>query len=516
MSVDVRPRSKALPLRAELGRQLRRRRTQGTFIVLTALPLILVLAFWLGDDETDSGARGFVDLAQESGANLVVFALFASTGFLFIVIVALFAGDTVPSEASWSSLRYLLAAPVRRGRLLRQKLIVAALSSMAALIFLPAWTLLVGGIAYGWGPYVGPTGDQLTLGQFAVRLVIIVGYLLVDLATVAAFAFMLGVLTDAPLAAVGGAVLLMILSAILDSITALGGIRQGLPGHYAYAWADALAPTVNFSDMITGALVVGRLRHRADRLRRLALRPEGHHQLARVGWYLLQMLTEEGLDPAPGVSRGCRIRAGVADLHQRAEHQGSVAGVVQEAVPGRRVHLDVGRDLPLGECRLEPRHVLDAAAVPAAIAGHDRAGIRAAPRLRPRAPRRSSPTPRRSHPRRPTTRTRRPCRSRSPRPVRCTVGRPAPPGGPPRSARTADPCAPSTPERSTRCSAATNPRRADPAPAPDNPPPPAAPPAGAARRPPPRLRAASPPPARARHPQAGSSRRAGRRCGCPR
>jgi ABC-2 type transport system permease protein len=41
-----------------------------------------------------------VDLAQESGANLVIFTLFASTSFLLIVIVALFAGDTVPSEAS--------------------------------------------------------------------------------------------------------------------------------------------------------------------------------------------------------------------------------------------------------------------------------------------------------------------------------------------------------------------------------------------------------------------------------
>ena len=59
---------------------------------------------------------------------------------------------------------------------------------------------------------------------------------------VAAFAFAIGVPTDAPLAAVGGAVLLMILCAILDSIPALGDIRQGLPGHYAFAWADALAP----------------------------------------------------------------------------------------------------------------------------------------------------------------------------------------------------------------------------------------------------------------------------------
>ena len=244
----------ALPLRAEIGRQLRRRRTIGIFIVLIVLPLVLLLAFWLGNDGSDSGERGFVDLAQESGANLVVFTLFASTSFLLIVIVALFAGDTVPSEASWASLRYLLAAPVRRERLLRQKLVVAALSSVVALVFLPAWTLVVGGIAYGWGPYVGPTGSQIGWPEFALRLLIIVGYLLLELSVVGAFAFMLGVLTDAPLAAVGGAVLLMILCAILDSITALGSIREGLPGHYAYAWADALSARIDPSDMINGVL----------------------------------------------------------------------------------------------------------------------------------------------------------------------------------------------------------------------------------------------------------------------
>ncbi len=248
---------RALPIRAELIRQIKRRRTQGIFVVLLALPLVLILAFWIGNDDdsgTTTGAATFVDLAQRSGANLTVFTMFASTGFLLIVIVALFAGDTVPSEASWSSLRYLLAAPVRRERLLQQKIIVAAISSVVALVFLPAWTLTVGGIAYGWGPYVGPTGEQLALGTFVGRLAIIVGYSLVSLLVVASFAFLLGVLTDAPLAAVGGAVLLMILSAILDSIPALGSIRQGLPGHYAFDWADALSPTIDFSDMATGAL----------------------------------------------------------------------------------------------------------------------------------------------------------------------------------------------------------------------------------------------------------------------
>mgnify|MGYP003693619627 CR=1 FL=1 len=167
--------------------------------MLIVLPLVLLLAFWLGNDGSDSGERGFVDLAQESGANLVIFTLFASTSFLLIVIVALFAGDTVPSEASWASLRYLLAAPVRRERLLRQKLVVAApvLSGRAGL---PSrldarrrrHRVRLGSVR------PDPTGSQIGWPEFALRLLIIVGYLLLELSVVGAFAFMLGVLTDAP------------------------------------------------------------------------------------------------------------------------------------------------------------------------------------------------------------------------------------------------------------------------------------------------------------------------------
>jgi ABC-2 type transport system permease protein len=244
----------ALPLAAEISRQLSRRRTLVVFAVLVALPLVLVAAFAFGGSDAGTAQRGFVDLAQDSGANLVVFALFASTGFLLVVVVALFTGDPVPSEASWSSLRYLLTAPVRRERLLRQKLVVAALFTLAAFVFLPVWTLLVGGIAYGWGPYVGPTGDQLAYPLLLGRLAVVVAYLFVSLLVVGAFAFLLGTTTDAPLAAVGGGVVLWIVCAILDQITALGGLRQALPGHFAFAWADALAPTVDWSAMAQGAL----------------------------------------------------------------------------------------------------------------------------------------------------------------------------------------------------------------------------------------------------------------------
>lgn len=250
-------RVRPLPVRAEVRRQVRRRRTQLAFGFLVLLPLLLVGAFALGSDDeggSGGGAPGFVDLAQRGPANFTVFTLFASTGFLLVVLVALFAGDTVPAEASWSTLRYLLAAPVRRARLLRSKLAVAALTSVAALLLLPAWCLAVGAVAYGTASFQSPTGQRLSWSEFAVRLLVIVTYLLVNLLFVASMAFLIGVLTDAPLGAVGGAVLLTIVSNILDSISALGDFREALPTHYQFAWAAALQRDIAWTDMATGAL----------------------------------------------------------------------------------------------------------------------------------------------------------------------------------------------------------------------------------------------------------------------
>ncbi|MDQ3905906.1 MAG: ABC transporter permease, partial [Actinomycetota bacterium] len=114
-----------LPLRVELVRQLRRRRTVLTLGFLALLPFLLLIAFTIGHDNRGRGGTTLVDLATASGLNFVVFTIFSTAGFLLVVVVALFFGDTVASEASWSTLRYLLAAPVPRGRLLRQKAVVA-------------------------------------------------------------------------------------------------------------------------------------------------------------------------------------------------------------------------------------------------------------------------------------------------------------------------------------------------------------------------------------------------------
>ena len=242
-----------LPIRVEIARQLRRRRTQLALGFMVLLPLILAGAFALGDSSGPPGSGSFVDLARSSAANFVMVTLFFSATFLLIVIVSLFFGDTVASEASWSSLRYLLALPVPRRRLLRQKFVVAALLSAVAIVLLAAVAAIIGLILYGTGPLVTPAGESFAGGQATVRMLLVVAFTAVQLAWVAGLAFLMTVSTDVPLGAVGSAVLLSIVSQILDQITALGNIREWLPTHYSFAWTGALVDPINWSDMTRGA-----------------------------------------------------------------------------------------------------------------------------------------------------------------------------------------------------------------------------------------------------------------------
>jgi len=251
--------SATLAIWAEVRRQASRRRTQLALGFMVLLPLIILLAFEFGGDGDDNGNGGgafssLVDLATSGGLNFALFCLAVSAGFLLIVVVALFCGDTVASEASWGSLRYLLAIPVPRARLLGVKLTVALAYSAAALLILAGTALLVGTLRYGWHPLGSTIAAQIPPGEGVLRLLGILAYLAVTMLIVAGLAFLLSTATDAALGAVGGAVLLWILSSILDQITALGSIRYVLPTHYSDAWQGLLSTPMQTDDLVKGTI----------------------------------------------------------------------------------------------------------------------------------------------------------------------------------------------------------------------------------------------------------------------
>jgi ABC-type transport system involved in multi-copper enzyme maturation permease subunit len=248
---------RTLPFAVEAVRQLRRRRTMVAFGILVVLPWILVGAFEISGGPSPGGQTpDLVEYASTGGLNFAAFSFFVSVSFLLVVVVALFCGDTVATEASWSSLRYLLAAPVPRARLLRQKLAVALAYSAVGVTTFPLMSLIAGTAVFGWHPLRLPsTGVQLGTGAALGRLGIVLAYVLVSEVFVAGLAFLLSVSTDSPLGAVGGAVGLVIVSTILDQVTALGNWREILPTHWQFAWMDALSPQVSWGGMTEGAAV---------------------------------------------------------------------------------------------------------------------------------------------------------------------------------------------------------------------------------------------------------------------
>jgi ABC-2 type transport system permease protein len=246
---------RTLGFRVEFIRQLKRRRTTVMAAILAALPVLMAVAFAVGRSSTGSTRNGpptLLDVATTSAANFAVTCLFVSGGLLVVIPIALFFGDTIASEASWSSLRYLLVAPVPRARMLRSKLLVALVFSFAALVLVPLVAFLVGTIAYGWGPLVLPTGGSISASTALARTGIVIGYLLVTNLVVAGLAFWLSTKTDAPLGAVGGALAITITGSILNQVDALEGWRDYLPAHWQFAWIDALQPQPEWSGMLSG------------------------------------------------------------------------------------------------------------------------------------------------------------------------------------------------------------------------------------------------------------------------
>jgi ABC-2 type transport system permease protein len=251
--------SKTLPYRVELHRQFRRKRTLFSYIFVISLPLIVATAVKFGSPSNSGGPNRFgagsadlIGLATKGAMNFTTTMFYFATPFLLVAVVALFNGDTVASEASWSTLRYLLASPVPRTRLLIQKLKVSLTLSLGTMILLPIVSWIIGGLAFGFAPLQTPLGATFTNSVAFQRILIMTIYLAITLLFVAGLSFYLSCTTDIPLGAVGGAIGLVILSNILDAISGLGSLRNWLPTHFSFSWFDTLNSTIDWTGMIRG------------------------------------------------------------------------------------------------------------------------------------------------------------------------------------------------------------------------------------------------------------------------
>jgi ABC-2 type transport system permease protein len=224
----------------ELSKQLRRARGWTTLGVMAFIAVVLTTVIGTTRASTPEriGNWGSV-VTNSSGFTLPLISLNAMLLFLLPLGVAIFAGEPVAAEASWGSLRYLLARPVARWRVLGAKAAVAAGFSAAAILVALTTSLITGIIAFGWHPLtvvdlqhttpfhvVAATFSSLNaLGRIALTTLLIFA----TLSSTFAVGLLLSTMTDSPFVAVAGAIGFGFASRALDNIPGLHALGSWLP-----------------------------------------------------------------------------------------------------------------------------------------------------------------------------------------------------------------------------------------------------------------------------------------------
>jgi ABC-2 type transport system permease protein len=197
---------------AELVKEARRPWTWVVLGVMAAVPCLLTAVIGLTRPAIAErvGDWGSV-VTNTSGLTVPLIALSAMQLFLLPLGVAVFAGEAVAGEASWGSLRYLLARPVSRSRVLVSKAGVAAgLDLQHTTPFQVATETFAPAVAAG----------RVGLASVLVAC---------TMASTFAFALLLSTLTDSPFSAAAGGVGLGLVSRALDNVPGLHELGRWLP-----------------------------------------------------------------------------------------------------------------------------------------------------------------------------------------------------------------------------------------------------------------------------------------------
>jgi ABC-2 type transport system permease protein len=244
----------------ELRKMFRRPRTWATIGVLNALPILVALLLVLTDLAPRAGeGPPFLSAVLRNGALYPLAALAIVLPLFLPIAVAVVAGDSIAGEAQAGTLRYLLARPVGRTRLLVAKLVAVLAFVVVTVVVVAAVGCVLGSTLFDAQPIGGTSvsGTSLTSGELTGRTVLAVGYVAVSMLGVAAFALFFSTLTDSPLGATMGALAVLVASSLLFTLDADSPIAPYLPTRYWLAFVDLFRDPILWRDLVRGLALQG-------------------------------------------------------------------------------------------------------------------------------------------------------------------------------------------------------------------------------------------------------------------
>ena len=198
---------------------------------------------------------GFPFLNQLAGNGvflaLVVLTLTVSLPLLPLTI-GVVSGDAIAGEAGLGTLRGLLIVPSGRTRLLAVKYAAITVFSLAGCLLVAVVSLIMGLILFHTGPVTLLSGTTISLAAGVLRVLVVTAYLAVAMASLGAIGLAASTMTQHPVGAIAGLLVLTVASEICDQLPQLSAIHSFLPTHYWLAWDGLFRSPVDWSGVEHG------------------------------------------------------------------------------------------------------------------------------------------------------------------------------------------------------------------------------------------------------------------------
>jgi ABC-2 type transport system permease protein len=240
-------------LRSELAMMFRRRRNVAILAALGAIPLIIAIAVKATGGR--GGGGGVFGSITDNGVFVGFAALVAVLPLFLPMAISVVAGESVAGEASTGTLRYLLAVPVSRHRLLAVKFASIAIWCAAGPFVVAVVGVIAGLSLFPHGEVTLLSGTQTTLSAGLGRLVLAVAYIAVMMLAVGTIGLFISTLTEVPIAAMAGALAVTIVSEVLVAVPQLHALRPWLFSNYWLSFDDFLRDPIRYDMVQKGVLM---------------------------------------------------------------------------------------------------------------------------------------------------------------------------------------------------------------------------------------------------------------------
>lgn len=239
-------------LASELRLVFGRRRNQMGLLVLAAVPLVMAIAM----RASSRGPMGGI----LSGNGLIVpaTALIAEAPFFLPLAISMLAGDAVAGEANQGTLRYLLALPAGRTRLLAVKFCSLLIGCLTGAAVVGVVGVVSGVALLGGGPTWTMSGSQISFAATLGRIGLMYLYYAALLAALATIGLLVSTLTDQPLAAAVAIMIINILGWIALAVEQLDWLHPWLLSNWTLSFTDLLSDPMMTTNVSRGlALALG-------------------------------------------------------------------------------------------------------------------------------------------------------------------------------------------------------------------------------------------------------------------